>query len=274
MRRLAISVSLAVIGLAGFVSAAAAQPAGEVFYLQGQATVTRPPAATPAAVHLKDRVFLRDRLATAERSWLKVLLGGRAAVTVRELSVLTISEQAGRAAVNLETGRVAFAQSKQPGAPPSEIRTPNAVAAVRGTIVVAESRRLSGPAPDGGPPFQSDFAVTKDGPVDVVIGGAQFTLQFPQALSVIGNTPGAVRLLTPTQVQALIAAFTPPRQPGGIPPAAKDKVKAQQQEAAAQDAEVLGGPQGSNPLDTPETINKQVPILPPVSPRSCRGSYC
>jgi hypothetical protein len=272
VRRLALGAPL-VLAVALAASASAQEGAGKVSRLTGQATVTRAPAPAPAALRVNDAVFVHDRLATAERSWLQVLLGGRATITVRELSVLTITEQRDRAAVNLETGRIAFAQSKRPGAPPSEIRTPNAVAAVRGTVVVIESRRLSGPAPDGGPPFQSDIAVTKDGPVDVRIGGSQVTLQYPQALSVVGNTMTGVRLLTPAEVSALIAAFTPPRAPGAVPPSAQGALKAQQQSAAAEDAAALSGKPGAL-LDTPDTINKQVPILPQVSPRRCVGGYC
>lgn len=57
---------------------------------------------------LADDIFVRDRLATAERSLLKVALGSRATVTVRELSTLTITEQSGRSAVGIESGKLSF----------------------------------------------------------------------------------------------------------------------------------------------------------------------
>jgi hypothetical protein len=70
----------------------------------------------------------------------RVLLGGKATVTARERSVLTITEVPGVATVHLDEGRISVAVSKglmKPGES-IEIKTPNAVTAIRGTVVVAE----------------------------------------------------------------------------------------------------------------------------------------
>ena len=288
-----LCVGLAVLGgAAGRLWAQTAAPAavpkaGKVSTLIGQATVTRAPVATPAALKLADVVFVRDRLATAERSLLKVALGPRAVVTVRELSTLIITEQSGRSAVGIESGKLSFGLLSPvggPGAAPGqvyEIRTPNAVAAVRGTVLIVETRRLPGPAPDGGPPFHSELSLLDGGPVNVsggTSGGA--VLQGNQALSVIGNTFSAIRLLTPAARAAALAGLTAPRPIGPVPQAARGDIATQQQQAAAQDAKAaqdaagLGGGSDGKLTDLPDSVNKQVPILPTVQPRRCVGSYC
>jgi hypothetical protein len=120
-------------------TARSAEPqVGVVAMLLGMATVTR--AALAAPLRFKDDVFLRDRITTAEKSAVRVLLGGKATVTARELSVLTITEVPGTSTVFLTTGRTAVAVSKARMKPGEtlEIKTPNLVAAVRGTFVIAE----------------------------------------------------------------------------------------------------------------------------------------
>ncbi len=267
-----LCMGLAVLGgAAGRLWAQTAAPAagpaaGKVSTLIGQATVTRgAPVATPAALKLADDVFVRDRLATAERSLLKVALGPRAVVTVRELSTLIITEQSGRSAVGIESGKLSFGllpPAGGPGAGPGqlyEIRTPNAVAAVRGTILIVEARRLPGPAPDGGPPFHSELSLLDGGPVDVFTGtSGRGVLQTRQVLSVIGNTIGAIRVLTPAARAAAMAGLTVPRPIGPIPPAARGTITGQQQQAAAQDAK-----------DAQDAAS-----LGEVRPRRCSGSYC
>src|SRR5437763_6561071 len=113
---------------------------GVVAMLLGTAMVTRAALSGPAPLRFKDDVLLRDRIATAEKSAVRVLLGGKATVTARELSVLTISDVPGTSTVSLSVGRTAVAVSKARMKPGEslEIRTPNVVAAVRGTFVIAE----------------------------------------------------------------------------------------------------------------------------------------
>ena len=91
-----------------------ASPSGIVTTLQGQATVThvaRP--QEPVALQFRDPVFGRDRISTRERSIVRVLLGGKALVTVRELSELTITEELGRPSiVDLANGKIALAVAR------------------------------------------------------------------------------------------------------------------------------------------------------------------
>jgi hypothetical protein len=121
-------------------SAMAGERVGVVTNLEGTATVARLAQPDPQPLQFKDAVFLRDRITTGERSFVRVLLGGKATVTARERSVLTITEVPGVATVQLGEGRISVAVSKALMKPGDviEIKTPNAVTAIRGTVVVAE----------------------------------------------------------------------------------------------------------------------------------------
>ena len=120
-------------------SVVAQDAVGVVTTLDGRANVARPALPAPLALKFKDDVFGRDKISTQENSLVRVLLGGKAILTVRELSEVSITEDAGRAVVTLPDGKVVLAVAKQRMRPGEsiEIRTPNAVAAVRGTIVAA-----------------------------------------------------------------------------------------------------------------------------------------
>jgi hypothetical protein len=118
-------------------------PIGIVTTLSGQATVARGPLIRQQALPLKfrDELYVRDQITTKEHSTVKVLLGGKSLVTIRELSVLTITEELGlRSALHLPIGKVsiAVARSKMSPGETIEIRTPNAMATVRGTVFIVE----------------------------------------------------------------------------------------------------------------------------------------
>ena len=121
-------------------SAMAGERVGVVTNIEGTATVARLTQPEAQPLQFKDAVFLRDRITTGERSFVRVLLGGKATVTARERSVLTITEVPGVATVQLGEGRISVAVSKALMKPGDviEIKTPNAVTAIRGTVVVAE----------------------------------------------------------------------------------------------------------------------------------------
>ncbi|PYM91095.1 MAG: hypothetical protein DME04_19895 [Candidatus Rokuibacteriota bacterium] len=132
-------VSVVVCALALSVSAPE-PPVGVVTNVEGTATVARVALAQPQQLRFRDEVFLRDRITTGDQSIVRVLLGGKATITARERSVVTITEAPGVSTVELSTGRIAVAVSKAKMNPGEivEIRTPNAVTAVRGTVGIAE----------------------------------------------------------------------------------------------------------------------------------------
>lgn len=166
-----------------------ASGAGVVTGVSGQVTVSRP-AATPLPLRFKDEVFLKDRISTAERSLARLLLDQKALVTVRELSELEITEQAGRSTVDLGAGKIAIgvARQRMRAGEIVEIRTQNAVAAIRGTVVIAESI----PVPPGAPP-QSRIHVLS-GYVDITPrdnpGAPPVRMVAPASISVTGQSVG------------------------------------------------------------------------------------
>src|SRR6185437_474980 len=92
----AIAVLAALVATAPLPGPAEAQTSdavGVVTTLDGRATVARPALTVPLALKFKDDVFGRDRISTQENSLIRVLLGGKAILTVRELSEVTISEE-------------------------------------------------------------------------------------------------------------------------------------------------------------------------------------
>lgn len=115
-------------------------PAGLVTALDGSATVVRATAGAPQPLRFRDPVFVHDRITTGDRSTARILLGGRGLITVREHSDVLITGVPGRTAIDIGRGRLALAVAKGGLAPGEviEIRAPRAIAAVRGTVVIAE----------------------------------------------------------------------------------------------------------------------------------------
>ena len=64
----------------------AGRSVGVVTTLAGTVTVARATLPAPQPLRFKDDVCMRDHITTAEKAAVRVLLGGKALVTVRELS--------------------------------------------------------------------------------------------------------------------------------------------------------------------------------------------
>ncbi|MBI2016472.1 MAG: FecR domain-containing protein [Candidatus Rokubacteria bacterium] len=129
--------------------------AGLVTAIQGNATVSRRTLASPAFLKFQDPIFLRDRIATMDEALVRLLVGEKAVVTIRERSVVVITEIPGVSTVDVGSGKVAVAvaREKLQSGELVEIRTPNAIAGVRGTVVLAEV------SPPGAGPTRSTFTV-------------------------------------------------------------------------------------------------------------------
>ena len=132
------------------------QPApGVVTAVQGQAQLTRPALAKPALLRQKDDIMLRDVVDTREKSMARMLFGGKATVTLRELSRFEVREEtlpggATRSTIQLNSGAILVNVARQLMKPGDEviINTNNAVATIRGSMIYAESLE----------PSQSTFA--------------------------------------------------------------------------------------------------------------------
>ena len=115
-------------------------PAGRVSALQGTASVTRVSAKQSLPLRFSDNVYLHDQIATGDASLAKILLGGKAVLTVRERSIVRITEMPNVSTVTVTSGRthINVLRERMQAGDVVEIRTPNATAAIRGTIVVTE----------------------------------------------------------------------------------------------------------------------------------------
>jgi hypothetical protein len=204
------SLSLAVsIGVAA--PAWSEQRVGVVTTIVGPVTVAR--ASMPAApLKFKDDIFLRDRVTTGDDAITRILLGGKVIVTARERSTLVISEVPGLSTIDLTSGRIAVAVDRTRMKPGErvEVRTPNAIAGVRGTVFIVEA--------DAG---VSTVTVLR-GLVDVVrldprsgvAVGAVTPVSKHHAVTVRNTAvPPRPKAITPARAESLSKEFAPPLRP-------------------------------------------------------------
>ncbi len=216
---------------------------GVVTTLAGQVTVARATLPNPVPLRFKDDVFLRDHIATAERSVVRVLLGGKALVTVRELSALTITEDTGRSTVDLTAGKIAMGVLRQRMRPGEviEIRTPNAIAAIRGTVLVVELIPEPGGTP-GAPRYTTKVHVLH-GLVEVSDpknpGAPPAQVGTMQSWSRTGGDASALVPLTATAAQQLFVGLHAAPQIAEGPREFIQQVTAREQAKAVAVAEFL-----------------------------------
>ena len=232
-------------------STLALERVGVVTNIEGIATVARVALPEPRPLQFKDDLFLRDRITTGERSFVRVLLGGKATVTARERSVLTITEVPGVATINLGAGRAAVAVAKGLMKPCEviEIRTPNAVTAIRGTVVIAEVQPVSGG-------HQSTITILR-GLVDVTRltpagapSGPAVKVGALERVSVLGAQPvTAPQKITREAAASLAADFS--LVPKSAPAASTEALSAEVKQISLRDAMQLVGVTAPSP--TPST---------------------
>jgi hypothetical protein len=179
--------------------------------IQGQATVAHLTSTTALPLNFRDNIFERDKINTAENSIVKVLMGGKAVVTVRELSVLTITEDLGKTTINLESGKIAVSVARQLMKPGDrlEVHTPNAVAAVRGTVFVVEVKR-QGAQQGGGNLGANTEVITVHGTVEVgsLSSPARTLVNAYQSLGITGSNVGRIGIVTPQHMNTVLADLT------------------------------------------------------------------
>jgi hypothetical protein len=203
MRMLGSGTAVAAgLALALVTPAHGQQEAGVVTTLQGTANVQRVSTAQPAPqilpLKFKDRVLVQDRITTGDQSLARILLGGKAVVTVREHSSLTITDTGNTATVDIASGKIALAVAKDRMKPGDviNVKTPNAVAGVRGTVLITEVVQATAAAADPPGTVTTRFTLLT-GIVDVSLldpttgrpGTSRFTLNPLQTLGIVGFTP-------------------------------------------------------------------------------------
>ena len=181
---------------------------GVVTTVIGPVTVTR--ASLPGApLKFKDDILLRDRVTTGDNAMTRILMGGKVVVTARERSTLTITEVPGLSTIDLTSGRIAVAvdKTRMKSGERVDVRTPNAIAGVRGTVLIVEAQR-----------HMSSVTVLS-GLVDVVrldpatghAVGPVTPVGPQQAVTVRNNVlPPRAQTITSNRAQQLSEQFTPP----------------------------------------------------------------
>jgi hypothetical protein len=204
------------LGLVRIADAQAGRAAGVVTSVQGTANLQRVSTTDPGPqilpLKFRDEVRIADRITTGDQSLARILLGGKAVVTVREHSSLTITEQTGSSTIDITAGKIALAVAKERLGPNEriEIKTPNAVAGVRGTVVITEVGQFTaqaGGTTAGG--VNTRFTLLT-GALEVNLldpsgrRTTQFTMGPLQQLSLTGFTPppGGPRNITPAEGEA------------------------------------------------------------------------
>ena len=236
---------------------------GIVITLMGQATVVR--SAIPQQVlplKFRDELFYRDRISTQERSIVRVLMGDKALVTVRELSELTITDEPGRPSiVDLAMGKVSLAvtRSRMKPGEPIEVRTHNAVVGIRGTVLVVEVT----------PAFTTEVYVLK-GSVEVIPSGAPSASVFVNAfqhVTVRGNAVGPITSIPPSAVDQIVQDLKPSYQHTEIPDEMKQAVKEIEQYKTQALAKALASKPATQEIaedQLQEATNKDAKPIPKV----------
>lgn len=204
------SLSLAV-SLSMALPASSQERVGIVTAVIGPVTVARTSTA-PAPLSFKDPVYLRDRVTTGDNATTRILLGGKVIVTARERSTLTITEVPGVSTIDLTSGRIAVAVDKTRMKPGErvDVRTPNAIAGVRGTVLIVEA--------DGNTStvtvLRGLVDVTRVDPRTGQAVGAVTPVGAHQTVSVRGTVlPPQAQAITSRRAGELSKEFTPPVRP-------------------------------------------------------------
>jgi len=286
---LAGMVVVAGLGLGQVDSAVAqtAKAAGTVTTLQGTANLQRVSTTDNTSqpvtpLKYRESVFARDRITTGDQSLVRILMGGKAVVTVRERSSLTITETAGGdvSTIDITSGKIALAVAKERMQPGQriDIKTPNAVAGVRGTVVIAEVSQATAAAVEQGGGVNTRFTLLT-GIVDVTMlnpnglpSGTAFTMNPLQTLSITGfQPPQGPRNITPAQAQAAANDYKVGLK--DAPAGSNGGITDRQVEQATNIAGATGG-DGAGPAGGTNLINQTNNTRTTTDPKTALPSSC
>src|SRR5262245_50757760 len=241
--------------------------AGIATIIEGNVTARRVKDPRPVALKFRDDVLLRDTITTAERSLARLLLGGKATVTVRERSQLTVTEVPGASLIEVGKGKIGLALASERMRPGDlvEVRTPNTVVGVRGTVIVTEIVPGTHKAMSPGPAIQTSVYVLT-GKVDVqelrggVPVGPVFSVNSRQMITIPPSGTPPVTSFPESRIAAITAGLHPSSKGvGGSSAAAKE---AAMRAAASDVSEASVGGEDRLPTDGQLMRAPIVPTLP------------
>jgi hypothetical protein len=204
----ALSTFAFVLALSATVPVGAQEKVGVVTTVIGPVTVART-SLPPEPLKFKDDVFVQDRVMTGEDAITRILLGGKVIVTVRERSTLTITEVPGLSTIHLTSGRIAVAveKSRMKSGERVDIRTPQAVAGVRGTVLIVEAE----PSTSTVTVLRGLVHVTRLNSATGLPIGRFTAVGAQQAVTVRNNVlPARPQSITPHRANELTQEFAPP----------------------------------------------------------------
>src|SRR3989442_8505168 len=188
-----------------------------------------------------------------------------------------ITEVPGKSTIGREIGKIAMAVARDKMRPGEsiEVRTPNAVAGVRGTVFITEVIRATAQA-GGGPSSVTTRFFGFQGVVNITQGGQQFTLAPNQFFSATGIGAPTLGTMSLEQRNSAMSGLQPSAaHVGGTQEAASD---AAMSTTVATFSQALGivTPSDTLPVSNTPPVSKIVPILPGGRQQaSCtRGAEC
>src|SRR3990172_1546970 len=188
--RVSLILMIGMIGgnpFAGVAAAEAPKAAGQVMAVAGPVTVARADVM-PHQLKFRDNLYWRDVVEARKNGIARVLLGGKATVTVRELTRLELREEKRaegvRYVADLVSGRIRASVARMLMRPGDQVEvwTFNTVASVRGTDFMVETmerpaqagafgllgvREVAQAVGDGASPSRETVVGTISGSVDV-----------------------------------------------------------------------------------------------------------
>jgi len=188
---------------------------GVVSAVSGVASLVRAGHQDAQPVQFKDNVFLKDLIRTGDKGHVRLLMGGKAVITVREFTNLTITDDPGKPTIiELAQGKIAVgvARARMKPGESIEVHTPNAIAGVRGTFLVVEVEPARTAQLGGGAAGVATNVHVISGLVNVQGGGQQANVAALQTLNVSGNTMGQLRTLTANEAANITRTFNPSPQ--------------------------------------------------------------
>lgn len=254
--------------LAGVAAAETSKAAGQVMAVAGPVTVARADVS-PHQLKFRDNLYWRDVVEARRDGIARVLLGGKATVTVRELTRLELREEKRvegvRYVADLVSGRIRASVARmlmRPG-DQMEVWTFNTIASVRGTDFIVETverpvpaaafvllgvREVAESVGDGATRSRETVVVTLSGAVDVanpLAGtGRVERIGAYEAVRVSGIRDAVRFQVSADELKLYLKGLTPPRpqeaRSGDKAQAVGDKVEQVARATSSQSAGAFG----------------------------------
>ena len=197
-RRPLLIVALASLLVWPALVLAQAHRVGVVTLVEGNVTAHRVPPADPVRLKVNDSIFLQDTIVAHSLSKVDMLLGGKVEVSMRERSLLTITNAVpGGSSIDLPSGQISLnvPEDRMRRGEEIDVRTPNAVAVVRGGRVVVEVFREGG-VPGGGVTIIYVDVLAGETSVTTA-ASAPIQVHATEGVTITGGAVGPIRPLRP-----------------------------------------------------------------------------